>query len=59
MDNIYYILIMKVKSALKKLCQYCYIQRKGKKIYVKCKADPRHKQRQGRRFSTFVGENAL
>ena len=42
---------MKVKTALKKMCKSCYIVKKGKKVYVKCKTDPRHKQRQG--FSTY------
>lgn len=42
---------MKVVSALKKYCEHCYLVRKYKKMYIKCKKDPRHKQRQG--FSTF------
>lgn len=42
---------MRVRSAIKKLCEHCRIVKKGKKNYVKCKADPRHKQRQG--FSTI------
>ncbi|CAD8158561.1 unnamed protein product (macronuclear) [Paramecium tetraurelia] len=46
---------MKVKSALKKMCEHCYFQRKGKKVYVRCKSDPRHKQRQGNKFSTMIG----
>lgn len=51
---------MRVVSALKKYCEYCSIIRKGKKLYVKCIKDPRHKQRQGHKFSTakvFVGNN--
>ncbi|KAL4445568.1 hypothetical protein ABPG74_006119 [Tetrahymena malaccensis] len=38
---------MKIKSALKKYCQHCYIVKRGKKVMIKCKIDPRHKQRQG------------
>ena len=34
---------MKIKSALKKICEHCYINWKGKKVYVRCKANPRHK----------------
>jgi large subunit ribosomal protein L36 len=37
---------MKVKSAVKKRCEHCYIRRKNKKWYVYCTAHPRHKQRQ-------------
>jgi large subunit ribosomal protein L36 len=37
----------KVRSAIKKLCEHCYVRRKkNKKWYVYCKANPRHKQRQ-------------
>ncbi len=36
---------MKLVSALKKMCEHCYLTRKGKKVYVKCKINPRHKQR--------------
>lgn len=43
---------MKVKAAVKKRCEYCYLvtrrNNRGKKvIYVYCKRNPRHKQRQG------------
>lgn len=38
---------MKIRSAMKKLCEHCYIVVRGKKIMMKCKVDPRHKQRQG------------
>lgn len=34
---------MKVKSAIKKMCQHCFLQKKGKKVYVRCPANPRHK----------------
>ena len=42
---------MKVVSSLKKLCKDCYIVRRGKKLYLRCKSQPRHKRRQG--FSTI------
>lgn len=52
---------MKVKASVKKRCPHCYIvvrrkkaTRKGSKktyykkvVYVYCKANPRHKQKQG------------
>jgi len=36
---------MKVVSALKLLCEACYIVRRGKKLYLRCKSQPRHKRR--------------
>ena len=42
---------MKVVSALKRLCKDCYVVRRGKKLYLRCKSSPRHKRRQG--FSTL------
>jgi len=38
---------MKLKAAVKKMCEHCRIVRRGKRIYVVCKKNPRHKQRQG------------
>lgn len=38
---------MKVRSALKRLCDGCFIVRRGKRLYVRCKTTPKHKQRQG------------
>lgn len=38
---------MKVRSALKKLCDHCKVVRRGKRVYVVCKENARHKQRQG------------
>mmetsp|Transcript_14557 Transcript_14557/g.41535 ORF Transcript_14557/g.41535 Transcript_14557/m.41535 type:complete len:83 (+) Transcript_14557:114-362(+) len=38
---------MKVRAAVKKMCEHCRIVRRGKRIYVTCKKNPRHKQRQG------------
>lgn len=43
---------MKTKSAVRLLCKDCYFVRKAKRLYVRCKTWPRHKQRQG--FATMV-----
>ena len=42
---------MKVVSALKPLCKDCYIVRRGKHLYMRCRTQPRHKRRQG--FATL------
>ena len=44
---------MKVRSAIKAMCKHCYVVRRGKIRYVKCKKNPKHKQRQG--FHTSTG----
>lgn len=44
---------MRVRCAVKKICKHCSMVRRGKKVFVICSADPRHKQRQG--FSTAAG----
>lgn len=38
---------MKVKASVKRICDKCKIVKRKGKIYVICKANPRHKQRQG------------
>ncbi|HCC59868.1 MAG: 50S ribosomal protein L36 [Candidatus Staskawiczbacteria bacterium RIFOXYC1_FULL_37_43] len=38
---------MKVRPAIKKMCKDCKIVRRGGRIYVVCKKNPKHKQRQG------------
>ena len=43
---------MKVRTSLKKICEKCKIVKRGRKVYVRCDANPRHKQRQG--FSTLA-----
>ena len=43
---------MKIKSAVKRLCEHCYMVRRGKTLYVRCTKNPRHKQRQG--FATLA-----
>lgn len=45
---------MKVRSALKLICEQCRIVKRGKKkLYVTCKTNPKHKQRQGRSASVL------
>ncbi|CAG9310035.1 unnamed protein product [Blepharisma stoltei] len=44
---------MKLVGSLKKRCEKCYFVRRGKRLFVKCESNPRHKQRQGRAFGTF------
>jgi ribosomal protein L36 len=46
---------MKVRSAIKKFCKFCYIVRRGKVRYVYCKENPKHKQRQG--YHTIISLN--
>jgi large subunit ribosomal protein L36 len=43
----------KVVSALRRRCRDCRLVRRGKKIYVLCEANPRHKQRQGKGGSRY------
>ncbi len=38
---------MKVRSAIKRICGFCQIIRRGKILYVRCQKNNRHKQRQG------------
>lgn len=42
---------MKVKSAIKRICGFCQIIRRGKNLFVRCQKNNRHKQRQG--YSTL------
>lgn len=43
----------KVVSALRRRCTDCRIVRRGKKIFVLCNENPRHKQRQGKSRATY------
>jgi large subunit ribosomal protein L36 len=45
--ELYYSLTMKVKAAVRKMCAKCQIVRRKGYVYVVCKQNPRHKQRQG------------
>ena len=38
---------MKVKASVKKICRNCKIVRRNGVLFVICKTDPKHKQRQG------------
>ncbi|MEW6617194.1 MAG: 50S ribosomal protein L36 [Patescibacteria group bacterium] len=38
---------MKVRASVKNICQHCKIVRRNGKLYVICKKNPKHKQRQG------------
>ncbi|CAN6638139.1 large ribosomal subunit protein bL36m [Trichomonascus vanleenenianus] len=38
---------MKVRASVKKYCSQCYIVRRKGRVYVCCKSNPKHKQRQG------------
>ncbi|MCH8244702.1 50S ribosomal protein L36 [Patescibacteria group bacterium] len=38
---------MKVRSTIKKICKDCTIVKRERKLYVICKKNPKHKQRQG------------
>ncbi|CAK7345496.1 unnamed protein product [Dovyalis caffra] len=43
---------MKVRSSVKKMCEFCQIVKRRGRIYVICSSNPKHKQRQG--FATFA-----
>lgn len=38
---------MKVRSAIKRMCEACRIVKRRGRLYVVCKTNPKHKQRQG------------
>jgi large subunit ribosomal protein L36 len=38
---------MKVRSSVRRICESCKIVRRNRKLYVICKSNPKHKQRQG------------
>ena len=38
----------KTKTAVKRMCRGCRIVSRGKRVYVLCDENPRHKQRTGR-----------
>ncbi|XP_057420288.1 uncharacterized protein LOC130714404 [Lotus japonicus] len=45
---------MKVRSSMKKMCEFCMTVKRRGRVYVICSANPKHKQRQG--MSTFANE---
>mmetsp|Transcript_24345 Transcript_24345/g.48438 ORF Transcript_24345/g.48438 Transcript_24345/m.48438 type:complete len:103 (-) Transcript_24345:192-500(-) len=38
---------MKVRASVKRMCKECYTTRRKGRLYVYCKRNPKHKQRQG------------
>jgi large subunit ribosomal protein L36 len=38
---------VKVRASVKRICEKCKIVRRRGVVFVVCKSDPRHKQRQG------------
>ncbi|MFM7039655.1 MAG: 50S ribosomal protein L36 [Planctomycetaceae bacterium] len=38
---------MKVRSSVRRICDFCKLVRRRGKIFVICSSNPRHKQRQG------------
>ncbi|MCL7027030.1 hypothetical protein MKW94_007228 [Papaver nudicaule] len=48
---------MKVRSSVKKMCEFCRTVKRRGKVFVLCTANPKHKQRQG--MSTFAYDGAL
>jgi len=38
---------MKVKASVKRICPKCNVVRRRGYVFVTCKSNPRHKQRQG------------
>ncbi|MDD5289701.1 MAG: 50S ribosomal protein L36 [Patescibacteria group bacterium] len=38
---------MKVQSSVKKICKDCQTLRRKNRVFVICKKNPKHKQRQG------------
>jgi len=38
---------MKVRSSVRRICEHCKMVKRRGTVRVICKADPRHKQRQG------------
>jgi large subunit ribosomal protein L36 len=39
--------IMKVQASVKKICKSCKVVKREGRVFVICKSNPRHKQRQG------------
>ncbi|CAN0838636.1 50S ribosomal protein L36 [Linum grandiflorum] len=48
---------MKVRSSVKKMCEFCQIIKRRGHIYVLCSSNPKHKQRQG--MTTFSHQVSL
>lgn len=48
---------MKVRSSVKKMCEFCRNVKRRGRVYILCTANPNHRQRQG--ISTFAHEATL
>ncbi|XP_050127599.1 uncharacterized protein LOC126604400 [Malus sylvestris] len=48
---------MKVRSSVKKMCEFCKTVKRRGRVFVICTANPKHKQRQG--MSTLAYEGTL
>eukprot|EP00903_Cladosiphon_okamuranus_P012404 g11626.t1 len=44
---------MRVRSAVRRMCRDCYVVKKKRVVYIRCKSVKKHKQRQG--FHTQAG----
>ncbi|KAJ8753273.1 hypothetical protein K2173_017896 [Erythroxylum novogranatense] len=51
------IVAMKVRSSVKKMCEFCQIVKRRGRVYVICSSNPKHKQRQG--MATFASEGLI
>ncbi|EIE20967.1 hypothetical protein COCSUDRAFT_83526 [Coccomyxa subellipsoidea C-169] len=45
---------MRVRSAVKRLCDACRVVKRRGRLFIVCKTNPKHKQRQG--YHTLAGE---
>ncbi|KAG7555910.1 Ribosomal protein L36 [Arabidopsis suecica] len=48
---------MKVRSSVKKMCEFCKTVKRRGRVYIICSSNPKHKQRQG--FSSFAYEGII
>ncbi|XP_068342264.1 uncharacterized protein [Pyrus communis] len=48
---------MKVRSSVKKMCEFCKTVKRRGRVFVICTANPKHKQRQG--MSTLAYEGTV
>ncbi|KAF3639398.1 50S ribosomal protein L36, partial [Capsicum annuum] len=48
---------MKVRSSVKKMCEFCRTVKRRGRVYVLCTSNPKHKQKQG--YSTFASEGLI
>ncbi|KAL9255991.1 Large ribosomal subunit protein bL36-like protein [Drosera capensis] len=49
--------VMRVRSSVMKMCEFCRTVMRRGRVYILCTANPKHKQRQG--ISTLAHENRL